>query len=135
MPSWLELASMMTFFNLFLWSMLPFSFVEGISQGFIAPLQYVRRYGVLEGLRDGWRLLIKHLLKWIIFVIFRACIGLASGIVMMIVTLLSCGLVKLPFIGVIVFLPIYIFIRALSLSYLSSLEPDLAVLSGAHSNS
>jgi hypothetical protein len=98
---------------------------------FVVPIMYL--HGV--SCTQAWRMLL-DLLSWnqgrfILYILFRALLGIVIGIVVTGVGCITCGcaccFLSIPYIGTVVMLPILIFVRSYSAYYLSQYGPQFNV--------
>jgi hypothetical protein len=98
--------------------------------GFVVPVMYWRRVGVL----DAWRVVLSFCNyragSVTLFFIVYPLLGLACLSALMLITLLTCCILllplALPYVGAVVTLPITIFMRGISINFLKQWRPDLA---------
>ncbi|MEZ4238715.1 MAG: hypothetical protein R3F59_21700 [Myxococcota bacterium] len=98
---------------------------------FVAPLMYVRRYGVADGFRDLRAMLGADLGGFLVYVLLKVVAGLGVGFLTVALTCMTCGLTLLPFLGTLILLPLFVFLRTFALAFVAQQADDLAVLTGA----
>lgn len=90
----------------------------GLMQQFMVPIMYRQRCGPLEAARQLLGLLREHPVPFVLFVLFSIVLGMAVIILVIALTCVTCCLVAVPYIGTVILLPIYVFLRAFSLCFL-----------------
>jgi hypothetical protein len=96
-----------------------FALLEVLLIDFIAPTMYLR--GVLIG--EAWRIWYREIFKghfWLLtlFYLMKLVLGIAVGIVSLMATCLMCCLPVLPYLGTVMLLPAYVFMRCYTLYFL-----------------
>ncbi len=86
---------------------------------FIAPTMYIHDLRV----RDAWRLWNKEIFKghfWLLtlFYLMKMLLGIAVGIAAVIATCLTCCIAALPYIGTVILLPAFVFMRCYTLYFI-----------------
>jgi hypothetical protein len=108
--------------------------VKRIIEDFLVPIMYQR--GILW--REGWSetaaLISGNAGVFILYFLFRIVLGIAAGIVVLAVVLLTCCiagcLMLIPYIGTVIMLPILVFYRAYSAFFLAQFGPQYDVFAG-----
>lgn len=96
-----------------------FAILEMLLIDFIAPTMYLR--GVRIG--EAWRIWYREVFKghfWLLtlFYLMKFVLGMAVGIVSIMATCLMCCLPALPYLGTVMLLPAYVFMRCYTLYFL-----------------
>ena len=94
---------------------------------FVAPVMYRRRWTVWPAVIDLLSLIGANLGVFILYVLFTLVLGIAVGIAMVTAMCLTCCIAALPYVGTVIFLPIYIFLRSFSLLFLRQFGADYDV--------
>lgn len=99
---------------------------DACANEFVAPLMYARRYPVREGFHDLWDFVRDDVGGFAVYVALRLVGAIAVGALVGFLSLLTCGLAMVPFVGTLVLLPALVFLRAFSLDFMSQLSDDLS---------
>ncbi len=86
---------------------------------FVVPIMYLKRIGVMAAW-DEFRheLLADRISTFVLYVIFQFVIGMAIGVIAMVVTCLTCCVAALPYLGTVILLPLFVFARSYHLYFL-----------------
>jgi hypothetical protein len=88
----------------------------------VTPVLYLRDRGVVDAMGAVWSdLIAPHAPAVILFYVLRLLLYLAAAVIMILVSCLTCCIAALPLISAIVFLPIHVFFRAYSASFVDQL--------------
>jgi uncharacterized membrane protein len=123
--------SFIAFLGLFLVAWLGFAFFFGLTTLFMVPLMYVRRYRAGQAFRQMAGLVLENAGSFILFCLFGMCMLLGVGMVSGIATCLTCCLALLPYVGTVILLPVWVFLRSYALRFIRQFGPDYDVW-GAH---
>jgi hypothetical protein len=115
------------FLGLFLVVWLGYAFFFGITAYFMVPLMYVRRYRAGEAFRHVAGLVLENAGSFILFCLFGICLLLGVGMISGIATCLTCCLALLPYVGTVILLPVFVFLRAYGLRFIRQFGPDYDV--------
>jgi hypothetical protein len=112
--------------------MILFGIVRALTRDFVLPIMYLRRIGVCPAWRASVNeFLLPHLLPVIGFYIVKFFLGIAIGLTVVCLVLLTCCIaaipLMIPYIGTVLLLPIYIFWRCYSLCFLRQAGAELDV--------
>jgi hypothetical protein len=93
------------------------------TEDFVIPLMYTHRTGAMDAWRQLWALITDgNVLKFFGYHLFKIVIGLMVGMAVLAAIIctccIGCCVMMIPYIGVVVTLPIYVFSRAYSVCYL-----------------
>lgn len=98
-------------------------------RGFAVPVMYQRGLSASAALGVVWRELVRpHLGSLLVFGLLEAGLGLAAAVVMVGLTCATCCVAGLPYVSSVVFLPLAVFFRCLSLYFLAQLGPDWQII-------
>jgi len=87
-----------------------------VLEDFIVPIMFLKRVNTKKAFGIFRRdVLAGRVGTLIIFYILKFVFGIAAGIVMMVIILLTCCISALPYISAVVFLPVFYFFRCFSL--------------------
>jgi hypothetical protein len=115
------------FLGLFLIVWIGYSFFFGLTAHFMVPLMYVRRYRAGQAFRQVAGLVLENAGSFILFCLFGACLLLGVGMISGIATCLTCCLALLPYVGTVILLPVFVFLRAYTLRFICQFGPDYDV--------
>ncbi len=117
--------------TLFPWIIL-FGIVKALTRDFVLPVMYLRRIGICPAWRASVNeFLLPHLLPVIGFYIVKILLGLAIGLTVACLVLMTCCIAVIPliipYLGTVLLLPIYVFWRCYSLYFLRQAGSELDV--------
>ena len=115
------------FLGLFLVVWLSYAFFFGLTSYFMVPLMYVRRYRAGEAFRQVAGLVLENAGSFILFCLFAICLALGTGMISGIATCLTCCLALLPYVGTVILLPMFVFLRSFGLCFIRQFGPDYDV--------
>jgi hypothetical protein len=108
-----------------------FAIIQKLTQDFVVPIMFLRRHRCLQAWKEFGTLISGHVGTFILYFLFQIVLGLAIGIlvlgVMIITCCLACCLMMLPYIGTVLLLPVIMFKRCYSLYFLAQFGPDYDV--------
>ena len=84
----------------------------GLASYFMVPVMYVQRCRALEAFREMCRLLAHNLAPFVLFFLFWIVLIMAMVIVSGVVACLTCCIAALPYIGTVILLPLFVWMRA-----------------------
>jgi len=104
-------------------------FIAAIAESFLIPLMYAQSQPV----GPAWQMFRTRILPGhvgIIFVYFllRGVLNVAAGMAIGFATCLTCLIAAIPYVGTVMFLPVFVFMRAYSLHFLAQFGPEYNVL-------
>jgi hypothetical protein len=96
-----------------------FGIIGALLEDFVVPVMYRRGVRTVE----AWGVFRREVLPgngWAIvrFYLLKVLLGIAIGVAAILVTCCTCCLAALPYLGTVILLPIYVFVRSYSLSFL-----------------
>lgn len=92
---------------------------------FVVPAMYVRMETVLPAWRIAWNEIITaYPGPVILFVLMRILIAIVIGILQALVTCLTCCIAAIPYVGVVIMLPLFVFSRCYTLCFLEQIGPE-----------
>lgn len=104
---------------------LVFVVIMQVLEDFIVPIMFLRRVKTMTAFAIFRRdVLAGRVGTLIIFYVLKFVLGLAAGIVIIVITLITCCIAVLPYISSVVFLPILYFFRCLPLFLLEQLGSE-----------
>jgi len=102
--------------------------VSGLLDDFVVPVMYLRGRRVLAAWGVFWRQLGRgHVGPILLFYLMKIVLGMAVAAVAMIATCLTCCLTALPYLGTVILLPVFVFMRCYSLAFIEQYGPDWRV--------
>jgi hypothetical protein len=94
----------------------------------VVPIMYVRGCGVGAAWREAGGLIGVHSGVLILYILFRIVLSVAIGLVVFLATCATCCIAMLPYVGTVILLPLYVFVRSYALHFFSQFDPAFAVL-------
>ena len=86
---------------------------------FIAPTMYLHDLRTVPAWGKWYREIFKgHFWKLTLFYLMYIVLGIAAAVVMMIATCLTCCIAALPYLGTVILLPVFVFMRCYSLCFI-----------------
>ncbi|MBN2582986.1 MAG: hypothetical protein JXL80_07955 [Planctomycetes bacterium] len=109
--------------------LLIWSTILGIFQAllvdFVVPVMYQRNVLTMEAWHIFCHEVAKGLFwKFVLFYLMELVLSIAIGIIAVIATCLTCCIALLPYIGTVILLPVYVFLRCYSLSFMEQIGPE-----------
>jgi len=103
--------------------------IGALVNDFVVPVMYLRRVRVLDAWRSVWEEIITpHPGATILFYLMRIVLLFVTGAIALCVTLLTCCCIAfVPFIGTVILLPLYVFMRCYSLYFIEQIGPEMKV--------
>jgi len=109
--------------------MLTFALCQHVLVDFVVPIMFRRNLTCMAGVRVFRHEILRgHVWTLTLFYLMRALLMIAAGIAAFVVTLLTCCLAALPYLGSVILLPITLFFRSYSLLYLEQFSPEWKML-------
>jgi hypothetical protein len=99
----------------------------GLASYFMVPVMYIRRCKALEAFREVSRLIVDNGAPFVLFCLFGIVLVVAMIIVSGIVACLTCCIAALPYIGTVILLPVFVWLRAFGLCFLRQFGPEYDV--------
>lgn len=100
-------------------------------EDFLVPLMYLRGYGVGAAWREFSVLLSSRPGEFILYVVIRLVLSFVLVLIALTICCATCCIVLLPYIGTVITLPLWVFKRCYSVSFLSQFGPDFACFATA----
>jgi hypothetical protein len=97
-------------------------------EDFVVPILWLRRTGAVPALREALAFLSVHAGIFVLYVLVKFVLALCIFLVSCIAVCVTCCIVALPYVGVVILLPLYVFHRCYSLEFLSQFGADYAAL-------
>jgi hypothetical protein len=102
-----------------------FGIVNAVADDFLIPLMYLRATSIVPAWREFREKLVPGNVGSIaLFYGMRIVIGIATTVLMSMMGCALCFIAVLPYLGTVLFLPIYVFQRNYSLYFLRQFGPD-----------
>ncbi|MGC8723899.1 MAG: DUF7544 domain-containing protein [Acidobacteriota bacterium] len=103
---------------------------------FVVPVMARREISVMAGVRVfRAELLPGRIGAFLLFYLLKLFLALAAGVIIMLGTCVTCCIAGLPYLSSVVFLPIFVFMRAYSLAFLEQFGDEWHLFSDATSGS
>jgi len=100
------------------------SIVSALLDDFVVPVMYLRGRRVLEAWSVFYRELGRgHFWVFVLFYVMKFVLGLAVAVLALVAMCLTCCLAALPYIGTVILLPVLVFMRCYSLSFIEQHGP------------
>jgi len=108
--------------------MTPFIVVLGVIvlllEDFVVPVMYLRGVRTLAAWGIVWReILPGNFWKIVLFYLMRIVLGLGIAVVAIVATCFTCCLTIIPYLGTVILLPIFVFMRSYSVYFLQQFGP------------
>lgn len=97
---------------------------------FVAPIMYRRRCSAWLAFRDLLKLMSQYAGPFILYFLFSIVLGVAIAIGAIMVTCLTCCIAAIPYVGTVIMLPLFVFMRSFGLLFLRQFGPDYDVWQG-----
>jgi len=94
---------------------------------FMVPVMYLRRCRALDAFREVARLVLRNLGSFVLFILFSIVLFLALIVASTVVTCATCCIAALPYVGTVVMLPAFVWLRAFGLLFFRQFGPDYDV--------
>jgi len=94
---------------------------------FTMPVMYRRHCRAYEAFRAAVSLIAAHPGEILLYCLFLIVLAVAAGLISCFAICATCCLAALPYIGTVVLLPVFILLRAFSLTFLRQFGPDYDV--------
>ena len=102
--------------------------VAKFTDHFVVPTMYIHRIRCREAWGRFWELLKMNIGRFIVFALFLLLLNIAASTLVILAIFATCGcaccFLMTPFIGTVVMLPIYVFLRSYSAYYLAQYGPQ-----------
>jgi len=98
--------------------------IAALLEDFVVPVMYLRGVRTLA----AWRIFRHELLpgrfwKFVLFYLMRMVLGLGIAVVAIVATCFTCCLTVIPYLGTVILLPIFVFMRSYSVYFLQQFGP------------
>jgi len=98
---------------------------------FVVPIMFLRRNKCWDAWKELLGLVSAHLGVFVLYILFQIVMGMAIGALIIMAVLVTCCiagcLMALPFLGTVLLLPVLVFKRSYSLSFLAQFGPEYNV--------
>lgn len=99
--------------------------IEIVAHDFLVPTMYLYDCSAME----GWRTVNRGIFSgnfWVmvLFYLMKTVLSIASGMVAAMATCLTCCIAALPYIGTVILLPIFVFMRCYTLYFINQFGGD-----------
>ena len=100
-----------------------FAVIRKLTVDFVVPIMFLRRKNCLAGWRELRGLFTGNVGNFILYFLFQIVLAMVIGMMVLIVVIATCCIagcfMALPYLGTVLLLPVHVFSRAYSLSYLA----------------
>jgi hypothetical protein len=100
---------------------------------FIVPIIYLRDCRVGEAWRELGTLLARYPASFALYVLLKIAISIAVATIGVIACCMTCCVVLIPYVGTVILLPVYVFLRAFPLYFLAQCGTAYETLVGSAS--
>ena len=106
-----------------------FALTKALAEDFLIPLMYLRNGTIGLAWREFREVLLPgHLGSFVLFYLMKIVLGIAIAFIVFFATCLTCCLAALPYLGTVILLPVFIFLRSYSLYFLRQFGPQYNLL-------
>jgi hypothetical protein len=104
---------------------LVFGVLGMVIEDFVTPAMYLTGLPFVE----AWRLVMTEVVGGsvgtiVLYFIMKIVIGIAVGVISVVAVCATCCIAAIPYLGTVILLPVYVFLRCYSLCFLEQLGPD-----------
>jgi hypothetical protein len=99
-------------------------FIGFLLNNFIVPTMYKRRINVLDAFHIVRNTFMPHKATLGLYFLFQIVLGIGIGIAAMMATFCLCCIPAIPFIGTVILLPIFVFLKTYTLYFLEQFGPE-----------
>jgi hypothetical protein len=99
-----------------------------ILEDLVVPIMWLRGVGVLEASKEALAFVSANLWIFVLYVLFKILLAIAIGLITCVSVCVTCCIVALPYLGVVILLPLYVFRRCYSIEFLAQFGPQYAGL-------
>jgi len=105
-------------------AMLVLVLIGALLKDFVVPVMYLRGVRALAAWGIVWReILPGNFWKIVLFYLMRIVLGLGIAVVAIVATCFTCCLTIVPYLGTVILLPIFVFMRSYSVYFLQQFGP------------
>jgi len=105
-------------------AMLVLVLIGALLKDFVVPVMYLRGVRALAAWGILWReVLPGHVGKIVLFYLMRIVLGFGIAVVAIVATCFTCCLTIIPYLGTVILLPIFVFMRSYSVYFLQQFGP------------
>lgn len=98
--------------------------IAALLEDFVVPVMYLRGVRTLAAWGIVWReILPGNFWKIVLFYLMRIVLGLGIAVVAIVATCFTCCLTIIPYLGTVILLPIFVFMRSYSVYFLQQFGP------------
>jgi len=98
--------------------------IAALLEDFVVPVMYLRGVRTLAAWGILWReVLPGHVGKIVLFYLMRIVLGFGIAVVAIVATCFTCCLTIIPYLGTVILLPIFVFMRSYSVYFLQQFGP------------
>jgi hypothetical protein len=104
------------------------SLVQLAMNDLVVPVMYVRGCRVGRAWREAGRLIGLHAGPLFLYVVLRIVLSVALGLLAFLAVCATCCIAILPYVGTVILLPLYVYVRSYALHFFSQFDPAFAGL-------
>lgn len=121
-------SSLMAFMPLILMTavvVLLFIFINAVLNDFIVPIMYKRNIKTMDAIQVFSReILSPNVVDILLFYLTRILLSVGIGVIIMLVTCLTCCIAAIPYLSAVIFLPIHVFMRGFSVFFIQQIGDE-----------
>jgi hypothetical protein len=103
--------------------------LKAVLRDFVVPIMYKRDLPAMEAFRVfRYGILPGRALPLVLFYLMALVMGLAAAVLVILATCLTCCIAALPYIGSVIFLPVFVFFRCYSLYFLEQVGSEWRII-------
>ena len=99
-----------------------------ILEDLVVPIMWLRQVSVLIAWREALAFVSANLWIFVLYAMVKVLLAITIALIACVATCVTCCVAALPYIGVVLLLPLYVFRRSYSLEFLAQFGPDYAAL-------
>ncbi len=115
---------------LFLFAWICLMFIFALINYFMPVVMYIRRCRALDAFREVLRLIRTHAASFLLFALFGMVLFLALIVASTMVNCATCCCASLPYVGTVIMLPAFVWLRGFGFFYFRQFGPEYDVWSG-----
>ncbi len=108
--------------------LIAFMIVGLILEDFVIPIMWLRQVTVMVAWREALAFVSAHLGIFVLYVLLKIVLAIVIGTIACVAVCVTCCVAALPYLGVVLLLPLYVFRRSYSLEFLAQFGADYAAL-------
>jgi hypothetical protein len=113
---------------------IPLAIVVGLTTYFMTPVMYVQRCRAMNAFRIVFQLIMNNPAPFILVCLFGIVLLIGLVIASLIVSCLTCCVAAIPYVGTVIMLPAFVWLRAFGLLFLRQFGPEYDVFARSTSS-